>query len=278
MQKISHALLALPMIFLGSLANAQTAGTITFTANSTSATGSLTPRLTWSTQPVASSCTASGGWSGNKFASGSETLATITASRSYTLTCAWATGSATISWTRPTTNTDGSALTNLAGYRILFGPSASDLSQSMSVTNPSATSFTVPSLGAGTWYFAVRAVTSTGSESDNSSLVQKTITGVNSSRTINITINPTTPPPTNPPPTNPPPTGQLRVVSTPAYDVVMVNGVRTRGRVIGTIQIGTGCSSSVRIGTTNYYGVSSGKVVLTGTPRSNEAVAECRAS
>lgn len=273
MQKISHALLALPMILLGSLANAQTAGNITFTANSTSATGSLTPVLTWSTQPVASSCTASGGWSGTKFASGSETLATITASRSYTLTCAWSTGSATVNWTRPTTNTDGSALTNLSGYRILFGLNANDLTQSMSVNNPSATSATIPALGAGTWYFAVRAVNSSGSESDNSNLVQKTITGVNSSRTINITINPTTPPPTNPPPT-----GQLLVVSTPAYDVVMQNGVRTLGRVIGTIQIGRSCNSSFRIGTTNYYGVKSGQVVLTRTPRSNEAVAECRAS
>lgn len=278
MQKISHALLALPMIFLGSLANAQTAGNITFTANSTSATGSLRPVLTWSTQPVASSCTASGGWSGNKFASGSETLATITASRSYTLTCAWNNGSATVNWTRPTTNTDGSALTNLAGYRILFGRSANDLSQSTSVNNASATSVTIPALGAGTWYFTVRAVNSAGGESDNSSVVQKTIAGVNASRTLNITINPTTPPPTNPPPTNPPPTGQLLVVSTPAYDVVMQNGVRTLGRVIGTIQVGRRCNSSFRVGTTNYYGVSSGQVVLTGTPRSNEAVAECRAS
>src|ERR1044072_5955990 len=99
MQKVSNALLALPLLLLGTLAQAQTAGTINFTANKTSATGSLTPVLTWSTSPVAPSCSASGAWSGTKFASGSETLAAITASKSYTLTCAWGNGTAKISWT-----------------------------------------------------------------------------------------------------------------------------------------------------------------------------------
>src|SRR5678815_2204382 len=85
MHRLSNAFRALPLLLLGTFAHAQTAGTITFTANKTSATGSLTPVLTWSTTPVASSCTASGAWSGTKFASGSQTLATITTSKSYTV-------------------------------------------------------------------------------------------------------------------------------------------------------------------------------------------------
>src|SRR6187399_318695 len=43
---------------------AQAAGTVTLQANATSASGEMTPRLTWSTSPAATSCTASGGWSG----------------------------------------------------------------------------------------------------------------------------------------------------------------------------------------------------------------------
>ena len=109
---------------LGTLAQAQTAGTITFTAKQASATGSLAPVLTWSTTPVASSCTAGGAWSGTKFASGTETLATITASKSYTLTCVWGNGSASLNWTAPTKNTDGTSLTDLAGYKVVFGSSA----------------------------------------------------------------------------------------------------------------------------------------------------------
>ena len=117
MHKVSYALLALPLLLLGSIAQAQTAGTITFTANKTSSTSSFAPVLTWSTSPVATSCAASGGWSGTKFASGSETEPTISANTSYSLTCTWGSGAATISWTAPTKNTDGSSLTNLTGYK-----------------------------------------------------------------------------------------------------------------------------------------------------------------
>src|SRR5213076_1330508 len=100
-------------MFTAGVAQAQT---VSLSANKTSATGSLTPVLTWSTNPVASSCAASGGWSGTKAASGSQTLTAISASTNYTLTCTWATGSSTVSWVAPTTNTDGSSLTNLAGF------------------------------------------------------------------------------------------------------------------------------------------------------------------
>src|SRR6185436_12613893 len=144
MQKASYALLALPLLLLGSFAKAQTAGTITFTANRTSATGSLTPVLTWSTSPVASSCLASGAWSGTKFASGSETLAAITSSKSYTLTCTWSSGTATVNWTAPTTNTDGSALTNLTGFKVVYGNSSTSLNQTQMVNNPAARSAVLP--------------------------------------------------------------------------------------------------------------------------------------
>src|SRR5262245_27157385 len=164
MYKVSNAFSALALMLLASLAQAQTAGTVTLTANRTSAQGSLVPVLTWSTSPVASSCRASGGWSGNKFASGSETLPTITTSQTYTLTCSWNGGSTTINWTAPTTNTDGSRITNLAGYRVLFGTSRSALNQSQAVNSATATSATIGSLTAGTWYFAVRSVNSAGTE------------------------------------------------------------------------------------------------------------------
>ena len=117
----------------------------------------MVPRLTWSTTPVATSCTAGGAWSGTKFASGSETLAAITANKTYTLTCTWGNGSATINWTRPTTNTDGSALTNLAGYKVLYGTSASALTNVKQINNPATTSTSIAALQTGTWYFSVRA-------------------------------------------------------------------------------------------------------------------------
>src|SRR5687768_17501016 len=83
-------------------------------------------------------------------------------------------GNATISWSAPTQNTDGSALTNLAGYRIYFGTNSTSLSQSVQVGIGTQT-YVVENLARGTWYFSVKAYTSTGVESDNSNLASKTI-------------------------------------------------------------------------------------------------------
>jgi hypothetical protein len=83
-------------------------------------------------------------------------------------------GSATLSWSAPTLNTDGSALTNLAGYRILYGTSASNLSQTIQLSNPGVTSYAIENLAPGTYYFAVRAFTSSA-ESQLSNTASKII-------------------------------------------------------------------------------------------------------
>ncbi|MBB6092726.1 hypothetical protein HNQ60_001604 [Povalibacter uvarum] len=84
-------------------------------------------------------------------------------------------GSATLSWAAPTQNTDGSSLTNLAGYRIVYGTSSSALNQTVQLANPSLTSYVVEQLAPGTWYFAVKAYSDTGSESSLSNVASKTI-------------------------------------------------------------------------------------------------------
>ena len=270
MHKASYALFALPLMLLASMAQAQTAGTITFNANQTTATGSLTPVLTWSTTPVASSCTASGGWSGTKFASGTETLATITASKSYTLTCTWGGGSATINWTAPTKNTDGSSLTNLAGYKVAYGNSSSALNNVQSVSDPKATSTTIAALAQGTWYFAVRAVNSTGTESDNSAVTQKSIAGATAAKTVNITINAGTPPP---------PTTTLKTTGTRVFEVVFVNSVRSRGQQVGTIAIGKPCDPTYQlVSGSSYFAVSKSDVTFSRTPKSQHVIARCAKS
>jgi hypothetical protein len=86
------------------------------------------------------------------------------------------TGSATVSWSAPTTNSDGSALTDLAGYRVYYGESATALTQSVNISSASTTSYVVQGLASGTWYFAVTAVTNTGAESARSAVVSKTVT------------------------------------------------------------------------------------------------------
>jgi len=80
-------------------------------------------------------------------------------------------GNAVLDWTAPTENTDGSALTDLAGYKVYYGTSASNLSESVKVANPGLTSYTIGNLTPGKWYFAVTSITTGGVESAPSGVV-----------------------------------------------------------------------------------------------------------
>jgi len=81
------------------------------------------------------------------------------------------TGSATVDWTAPTENTNGTRLTNLAGVRIYYGTSASQLSQMVQVASTTQTSTTIGNLAAGAWCFGGVAYTTAGTESALSSVV-----------------------------------------------------------------------------------------------------------
>ena len=84
-------------------------------------------------------------------------------------------GSASLSWTPPTRTTSGSTLTNLAGYRIYYGTSASNLSRRVQVSNAGLTRYVVSDLSPATYYFSVRAYTASGTESSGSNVVSKVV-------------------------------------------------------------------------------------------------------
>jgi len=84
-------------------------------------------------------------------------------------------GNANLSWTVPTLNTNGTGLTDLSGYRISYGTSPTALTQSVTITDPTATSYTITGLAAGTWYFAIAATASNGTQSALSNVASKTI-------------------------------------------------------------------------------------------------------
>ncbi len=86
-----------------------------------------------------------------------------------------ASGSATLDWTSVTQNMNGTTLTNLAGYYIHYGTSASSLNQVIQVTNPTVTTYVVTNLAAGTWYFEVDAYTSSGTAGELSNVGAKTV-------------------------------------------------------------------------------------------------------
>lgn len=84
-------------------------------------------------------------------------------------------GTVVLAWEPPTQNTDGSALTDLRGYRIHYGTQSGSYDQVIDVNSAGITSFVVDNLVPGTYFFAVSAVTNAGAESEPSAEASKTI-------------------------------------------------------------------------------------------------------
>ncbi len=83
--------------------------------------------------------------------------------------------SATVSWSDPLLNTDGTSLTGVTGYRIYYGPSPANLPDSILVPGAGATSHVISGLTQGTYYFAVATLNSVGVASDLSNAASKTV-------------------------------------------------------------------------------------------------------
>jgi hypothetical protein len=92
---------------------------VTLAANPTSVSSGATTTLTWSTTD-ATSCVASGAWSGSKSTSGTETSAAVTAASTFTLTCGGPGGSSaksvSVSVSAPASQGGGGAL----GWPVLL--------------------------------------------------------------------------------------------------------------------------------------------------------------
>jgi hypothetical protein len=80
-----------------------------------------------------------------------------------------------LAWSAPTENSDGTPLTDLKGYKIHYGTQSQNYTGSISVDNPTVTTYLVESLPAGTYYFAVTAYNSVGAESSLSDEVQSAL-------------------------------------------------------------------------------------------------------
>lgn len=77
-------------------------------------------------------------------------------------------GSATLSWSPPSENTDGSALVDLAGYKLYFGTEPGTYPNQVTVDNPGLTTYVVDNLVPDTYYFVSTAFNSDGLESSYS--------------------------------------------------------------------------------------------------------------
>lgn len=205
-----------PMLLVGVLAFALVVGTahadVTFGASVTNANGSLTTTLTWSTNPVATSCVAAGhpSWTGTKAASGTQVMPPITLSGTYTLTLTCTrTGDSTlnIGWNPPTTNTDGTTYMNpgVPAYFVKWATggesavSSAPASQTRSIAGSTTTSTVVTGVAPGDWYVGVQACNNAtppvcsdwGTKKSDGTAAHKALTAtVQDSGSITLTINP----------------------------------------------------------------------------------------
>lgn len=85
-------------------------------------------------------------------------------------------GTATLSWLPPTEYTDGSPLTDLAGYKIYYGTAIDDYPNVITIDNPGIATYVIDNLPAGnTYYFVITSFGSGGIESEYSAVGSKTI-------------------------------------------------------------------------------------------------------
>jgi len=259
-----NKLLAALLILIATVASA--APTVTLTASPTSGISPLNVTLSWSSTGAAV-CSASGGWTGAKALSGSETVTGLKVDTTFSMLCSAADGSATLTWIPPTQNTDGSTIVAtgrgaLAGFKVYDGTSPGSLAFTADVVGGGMTTYTVNGLTAATWYFAVTAYNNVPVESDKTLPVSKVVSIPATTATANVTVNVKPNPPTN------------VTISVLAYEA-LPGGVR--GRLVGNVPLGTQCSSTpyarTRQGT--YYRIPSGSVTLTKRTRATKFVARC---
>jgi hypothetical protein len=75
------------------------------------------------------------------------------------------TSSVTLTWTPPTENSDGTPLTNLAGYRLRYGVQSGNYTSVINLANPGLATYVLSGLAKGTYYVVISAYSQTGVES-----------------------------------------------------------------------------------------------------------------
>ncbi len=84
-------------------------------------------------------------------------------------------GSVTLSWTPPTQNEDGTALMDLAGYKIYWGTTPGSYPDSVRIDNPGLATYVVENIPQGTYEFVATSFNASGVESVYSNTTTKVV-------------------------------------------------------------------------------------------------------
>ncbi|HEX4674813.1 MAG TPA: fibronectin type III domain-containing protein [Steroidobacteraceae bacterium] len=142
--------------------NSQTAADSGSTGGSSTTSGSTT-----------SGSTTSGSTTSGSTTSGSTTTTGSTGSTKPTTPVTGTT--VTLGWVAPTENSNGTPITDLAGYKIHYGTTSENYTKVVAVSNPSLSRYVLDSLASGTYFFAITAYNSKGIESTLSGEISATL-------------------------------------------------------------------------------------------------------
>ena len=87
-------------------------------------------------------------------------------------------GSMMLSWEPPTENEDGTALDNLAGYKLYYGTTSGNYTRQVRVNTPGLSSYVIENLLPDTYYVVATSFTTSGVESRYSNEAVKTVTAM----------------------------------------------------------------------------------------------------
>lgn len=146
------------------------------------------------------------------------------------------TGSVTLTWLPPTTNTDDTPLTDLAGYKLYWGTQSGSYPSSVRLDNPALTTYVVENLTPATYYFTATAFNSEGTESARSNQATST-----------VQAGPSPNPPIGLGWIEPPVESfTVKATDTQAYNIRKVRGSVVMVGV-GTVPVGTPCSDAAAV-------------------------------
>ena len=179
---------ALVALFACGAAAAQNTPTCTVSAQPATVTGTADVTVTW-TATHATSCVASGGWSGPKDPAGGSQVLSVSQSRTFTLNCKAPTGKVVARWTKITQNTDGTPAT-VTGYRLYIADAPSGL--------PSATAINLPATpleytfwrSPGDVSAGIKAVRADSVDSVLSNVASKQVVAAAATCADSVTVNP----------------------------------------------------------------------------------------
>lgn len=246
---------------------------VTLTVDPTTGIETVTPTLTWNSN--AATCEASGGWTGTKAPSGSETLPPINTTTTYGMLCSAADGSATLTWTPPTQYTNGNPLplADLGGFKAFYGPQGNVAATTIDIPDRNATTYQITGLTAAEWEFAMTAYlnpTLGGIESDRTNSVFKVVQVPASSAQATATVQLKPNPPT------------LVTVESVVYEIKLhpTTLVASLGRRVGVIAYGVPCQGDSPLVVNDrggYYAVPTELALVTKPAKSDVLVARCAA-